>query len=73
QPIVVYPNPVQTKLFIQTQAELVRVRVIDVTGKEIAVNRDENSINVAHLSDGYYQLLIETTKGNYQTKFIKNK
>lgn len=73
QPIVVYPNPVQTKLFIQTQAELVRVRVIDVTGKEIAVNRDENSINVAHLSDGYYQLLIETTIGNYQTKFIKNK
>lgn len=72
--IIIYPNPVQNVLQIQsaTLAQISKVKIIDVQGKIVLEQtQNTNTINVETLAKGIY--LLETYSGNEKqiSKFIK--
>jgi hypothetical protein len=69
--LIVYPNPANNQVTIQTEDQLISVAIIDLAGKEVPSKLNGNTLNIQHLSDGYYQLVIETNKGVLQKKLVK--
>ena len=68
-----YPNPVTNQLHIDSKENIVSVALIDLSGKEIAVELVQNSINLSELSKGVYTLKITTETGRQEVKqIIKN-
>ncbi len=72
--IVIYPNPVQNVLQIQsaTLAQISKIKIIDVQGKIVLEQtQNTNTINVETLAKGMY--LLETYSGNEKqvSKFLK--
>ncbi|CAN5422283.1 hypothetical protein BH10BAC2_BH10BAC2_18660 [soil metagenome] len=75
----IYPNPVHDKAYItlNTPAEEVTVRIVDINGKVISTNAYQASgknrieINATTLSRGIYFAQVQTTEGNASLKFIK--
>lgn len=71
-----YPNPVKNQLSIHTNTPAERLRVYDLTGKEV-ISKDVSddgfqlTINVDQLSPGIYILKIENEKVFAVKKFIK--
>jgi hypothetical protein len=68
-----WPNPVGNTLNIQTNSDASTIRIINMAGQTVLLQKTENnysSIDVRHLSPGVY---IETSElGNlHQLKFIK--
>ena len=69
----VYPNPVQSELFIKTDATVQSVEVFSMLGQSVAKQTAQNSISVAHLSKGIYSIQITLEDGAVANqKFIKN-
>lgn len=69
--LIIYPNPATNQVTISTESNLISVKMFDLTGKEIPVDMNTNVLNIQHLADGYYHLLIQTDKGSAQSKLIK--
>ncbi|MCF6307727.1 MAG: T9SS type A sorting domain-containing protein [Flavobacteriaceae bacterium] len=68
----IFPNPVSSYLFFQTNITEYKVSVYNNLGQEMYVqNNQENSINVSNLSSGLYIVKFETEKGFVNKKFIK--
>jgi hypothetical protein len=71
----VYPNPVSTILNIDTEADIKRLVVTDILGKEIIdktnLVRGKHTIDVSSLSKGVYLLSIESKGETKSYKFIK--
>lgn len=71
--IGVYPNPVQSELFIKADATVQSVEVFSMLGQSVAKQVAQNSISVAHLSNGIYSIQITLENGAVvNQKFIKN-
>jgi hypothetical protein len=73
----IYPNPVQDKLYIETEAEIEEVVVYDVYGRVQNLRNSEtqklrNSIDVSNLNSGVYFVKIKTEEGNIVKRIIKN-
>lgn len=68
-----YPNPVTDVLNIDSVNGLNvnEIRILDMTGKVIKVQKDASSINVADLAAGTYLIDITTNEGKATSKFIK--
>lgn len=67
-----YPNPATSQLIINTTERIIKVNVIDITGKTIAsINPSKNIIDVSDLVNGIYFLQINTENGITNSKFIK--
>ena len=69
--IAVYPNPTTDVLNIKSEAKINKVSVTDVTGRNIDVKLNENTVDVRHLPAGTYLISIETKDGLTTEKFIK--
>ena len=72
--INIYPNPVQTELFFQSDKDVDSVMVFDYSGKKIFSIKQNNleKINVSEFNQGLYIILIEDSEGNQNwSKFIK--
>lgn len=70
--VTLFPNPTTSQLTIQTEDKLISATIIDATGRSIHVNLNNNDIiDVSKLSNGIYQLQIETAKGIAIKRFIK--
>lgn len=75
--VVIAPNPVVDQLIIQlnSQSENMNVSILDMTGKEVLqLNTNNQSLvelNVAHLSSGVYQVIINTEKGRIVKRILK--
>ena len=56
----VYPNPVRDVLFIKSEEVLKRVKVYDITGKEISVTIDfvQKQIDLSELATGVYLVML---------------
>ncbi len=71
----IYPNPVSTKLYIETSnlLDINSIQVFDVNGKSLLNEYDSNTnfLDVSPLKSGVYFVKIETNSGNYFQKIIK--
>lgn len=68
-----YPNPVTDVLNITSinGLNVNEIRVMDMTGKVIKIQKDASSVNVADLATGTYLIDITTNEGKATSKFIK--
>ena len=68
-----YPNPVTDILNIESKNGLnaSEIKITDMTGKVVKVQKDVTSINVSDLSAGTYLIDITTNEGKATSKFIK--
>lgn len=78
----VYPNPVKDEVniaFNLNDASNAEVKVIDITGKQVASQSSANAvagaqkftINTTNLASGVYTVVVEHNNGTNTTKFIK--
>lgn len=70
---VIFPNPVQDKIYLKNILNIEAVHLFDTSGRLIktaAIN--QNSIDITHLPKGNYVLKIVTDKKIIETKIIKN-
>ena len=65
----IYPNPVNDKLYIETETEIKEVVVYDVYGR---VQNLRNSIDVTDLNSGVYFVKVVTENGETVKRVIKN-
>ena len=70
-----YPNPVNDKLYIVTEAEIKEVVVYDVYGRlqvtKTPSHQDDATIDVSGLNSGIYFVEIYTDNGNFIKRIIK--
>jgi len=72
QNISIYPNPVQTELFIDAIPIGSEYRIINSVGAEVKKGAYEgNSIPVSDFGQGIYFIQIQTSERLYQAKFVK--
>ncbi|MBL4663638.1 MAG: T9SS type A sorting domain-containing protein, partial [Flavobacteriaceae bacterium] len=72
--ITLYPNPTSNNLYITTTSDIVvnSIDVYDVSGKLIAnYNENVGVINISHFSNGLYFISVNTDKGVYNQKIVK--
>ena len=66
-----YPNPVSSRLFVQSGERMTEVRITDLAGREIlrenAVSQ-EHTLNVENLTPGLYLLQVKTAAGTATRK-----
>ena len=72
----VYPNPVNDRLYIETEATIESVTIYTVTGvmvgQQTTVNRQQTlSIDVTNLNSGVYFVKVVTENGEAVQRFIK--
>lgn len=68
-----YPNPTTDVLNISSKNGLIvsEIRITDMTGKVVKVQKDASTINVSDLASGTYLIDITTKEGKATSKFIK--
>jgi hypothetical protein len=73
--ITIYPNPATDKLYLQSEEVVKKIRIMDISGKQLLlINPDisgDISVPVDNLSTGTYILQTETSTGIKVSKFIK--
>ena len=72
----IYPNPVNDKLYIETESEIEEVVVYDVYGRVQNLRNSEtqklrNSIDVTDLNSGIYFVKVVTENGEVVKRFVK--
>ena len=73
--INIYPNPVNDRLYIETEVEIEDVVVYDIFGRQqklSAVSCQLSVIDLSNLNAGIYIIKINTKEGNIVKQFIKN-
>lgn len=68
----IIPNPTSgsIKIIIPDSETLVQVEIINAIGQTVMTNTNVD-IEVSHLSNGVYWVIIQTSKGTFQKKMIK--
>lgn len=74
--ILIFPNPVQNKLYISTKTNIQTVTLFGIDGKQIAeanniITSKNTSVNTHNLTPGIYFVRVQTDKGIATKKFIK--
>ena len=71
--VKIYPNPTKTKVYLETELKIIRVRLVNMLGAEVEIifNKQDKSINLSSLSNGLYHLTIETTEGIIEKRIVK--
>lgn len=70
----VFPNPASTMLQVSYpyKEPIVEISIIDVLGKKIMEQKgNSNQVNIEHLNNGLYQILIKSSDRTNSSKFIK--
>jgi hypothetical protein len=71
---VIYPNPVNDRLYIETETEVKEVVVYDIFGRQqelSAISGQQSVINVANLNSGIYFVKVVTENGEVVKRFVK--
>jgi len=68
-----YPNPTTDVLNISSKNGLTatEIKITDMTGKVVKVQKDATTVNVSNLASGTYLIDITTNEGKASSKFIK--
>ena len=71
----IYPNPVDDRLYIETEAQSLTIEIYDVFGRlqvtETPSHQGNLTIDVENLKAGIYFVKINTEKGNIVKRIIK--
>ena len=69
----IYPNPVNDKLYIETQTQTQTVEIYDVYGRQQSMVNGQQStvIDVTDLNSGVYFVKVVTENGEAVKRFIK--
>lgn len=71
--VVLYPNPATDQLFIESTIPIDRLRIFDVSGKEVYLsNTVGNQISITSLSKGLYFMEVISENGRLVKRIIKN-
>lgn len=68
--ISVYPVPATEQVYLSENCK--SIQLLDDNGKLIKTVKNANSLNICDLVSGEYLLIIETKKGSYTKKIIKD-
>ena len=72
----IYPNPVNDKLYIETEVEVEKLVVYDIYGRhqvaEIPSCQGYLTIDFSNLTSGVYFVKIVTDNGNVVKRIVKN-
>jgi len=71
--VITYPNPVQSKLIIESSHSIEKISVFDVFGKVIYFNEDKGlskKINTVDWNNGLYFMLINFSNNKSITKTV---
>lgn len=69
--IVVYPNPVENKLYIGGIEKIHSLEIFDLNGKLLVSTTAQNQIETSSLLPGIYIVSIATEQGRFQKKISK--
>jgi hypothetical protein len=70
--VSVFPNPTSDFVTVQTEEKLNLVQIFNINGQLMSSEKPvNNSINVTHLSQGTYKMIVLTNKGQMNASFIK--
>jgi hypothetical protein len=61
--IKIYPNPTQSKVFIESPVA-VTVKVTDIVGKVVVERQETKEVDLGKLADGVYLFTISDAEGN---------
>ncbi len=70
----IFPNPVDDKLYIETEVEIEEVSIFDIYGRRqelSAVSCQPSAIDVSNLNSGVYFVKVVTNEGEVVKRFIK--
>lgn len=72
--LAVYPNPAKDVLNfnLPQNVELQKVNLSDITGKQVELTVNNNTVDIARFAPGVYMLSIQTNEGNITRKVVKN-
>lgn len=72
--VSIYPNPAKNYIKIKApnNMQIEQIKLIDVLGKDMNVNLQNNGINIAHLAKGIYMMKIKSSVGETVRRIIKN-
>ena len=68
--LTLYPNPTSGMVFIDRE-NVLSVAVLDKTGRLLAIQRNDNEVDLSAFADGVYTLRIELPEGVVIRKVIK--
>jgi hypothetical protein len=73
--LLLYPNPTNGNLFINTSEKIISISVFNIIGKEVIANAENNNsvLNLSQLSNGVYFISISTEKGVLTSKIVISK
>ncbi|RNC86861.1 MAG: T9SS C-terminal target domain-containing protein [Winogradskyella sp.] len=69
--VLVYPNPVNNKLIIESSDTISKVIVINQIGQRV-ITSNTSEINLSTLENGFYMLIIHNEFGSITKKIFKN-
>lgn len=69
--LVVAPNPVKEIIHVTGLPQSFEYSIIDLTGRVLANNTTQSTIDVADLQDGYYFLKIKLNDRSFISRFVK--
>jgi hypothetical protein len=70
--LTIYPNPATDIITIETDEQVTGVELFSAIGQKINVTANaKQQINISDLAAGAYSLIIHTTNGNVQKRFVK--
>ena len=74
--IALYPNPTRDELNLELtdiqNLEIIKYNITNMLGQTIYSSTENyQKVDVSAFSKGVYQVLLETNKGNWTGKFIK--
>lgn len=72
--LLLYPNPVQNGLFVETKTAMLEVRLADNSGKLLLKQTPMSNrlrINMTDLKPGIYFIRVQTAEGSFVEKIVK--
>ena len=67
--IKVFPNPVEDRLYVRSEEEVIFLELFDLQGR-LLIKSTQSDLDVGPLSQGTYLLRVETKKGGLMKKII---
>ena len=72
--VEIYPNPVNDKLYIETQTQTLTIEIYDVYGRRqqlSAVSHQPSAVDVSGMNSGVYFVKVVTENGEIVKRFVK--
>jgi hypothetical protein len=69
-----YPNPIRDILYIDlpNYIPVEQIQIFDLSGKLVEVYKQQSKLDLSSLEKGFYILKLETTRGEFHRKLVKN-